>query len=472
MRTLEILIPILLTIYVLFPLITGKSRPRPVTSLPLLAMLLGLLHLLFEGYRWQMIPLYTLTGTLTFTAIPTLLKNTNSAFKRLSWTGVLHILTLILLAVSTALPALLPVPIISTPGGNYQVGTQIFTLTDTSRTELYSGQEEPRRFMIQVWYPANPSTQDSLAPWMKDARIFARAIATYLELPAFFLDHLELVKTPAYLNAELDPGNKPYPVILFSHGWNGFAAQNANQALELASRGYVVVGMQHTYGAIVTVFPDGTIAPNNPNALPDGVPADRYNQAARTLADQWASDMAFTLDFLQAQNEDTNSPFHTALELNKVGVYGHSTGGGAAIQFCGTDSRCTALLSMDPFMTPVSSQVLHEGVSQPSFHMFSQTWANLTDSKNNRLFYSFYEQLDPATRVIYIRDTAHYDFSDLPLLSPIAPQLGLKGPINGKRVNQIVNDYLISFFEMTLKDKPFDLFTTQISPYPEVVYTR
>ena len=30
--------------------------------------------------------------------------------------------------------------------------------------------------------------------------------------------------------------------------------------VELASYGYVAVAMQHTYGAIVTVFPDGQVA--------------------------------------------------------------------------------------------------------------------------------------------------------------------------------------------------------------------
>ncbi|HNE02910.1 MAG TPA: hypothetical protein PLT08_00215, partial [Anaerolineales bacterium] len=62
----------------------------------------------------------------------------------------------------------------------------------------------------------------------------------------------------------------------------------------------------------------------------------------------------------------------------------------------------------------------------------------------------------------------HYDFSDLPLFSPIAPQLGLKGPLNGKRVTEIVNSYLIDFFEMTLKNKPSELFSN-VSPFSEVV---
>ncbi len=322
--------------------------------------------------------------------------------------------------------------------------------------------------MLQVWYPANPNPGTPRAPWMNDAPIFAREISKYLGLPDFFLDHLELVETPAYLDAQIEPSSNAYPVIIFSHGWNGFAAQNTGQALELASRGYVVVAIQHTYGAVVTVFPDGEIAYNNPNALPDGVPEEEYDQAARILADQWAGDISFTLDFLGKESLDPASPFFSAIDLNAVGVYGHSTGAGAAIQFCGIDARCKALLGMDPFMTPVSEQVLDNGVSQPAFFMFSQSWVDNVDSKNNRLFKRFYENIDPTTRVIGIRGTKHYDFSDLPMLSPIAPQLGLKGPLNGKRVIEITNAYLIDFFDLTLKGQPTDLFDGP-SPYPEVI---
>jgi hypothetical protein len=123
---------------------------------------------------------------------------------------------------------------------------------------------------------------------------------------------------------------------------------------------------------------------------------------------------------------------------------------------------------MDPFMTPVSEQVLENGVSQPAFFMFSQGWVDDVGSKNNRLFSQFYSHIDPSTRVIGIRGTTHYDFSDLPMLSPIASRLGLKGPLNGKRVIEITDGYLIDFFNLYLKDMPTDLFDGT-SKYPEVI---
>ena len=457
MRPLEITLPSLLLVYLIWP----HPRPVAIRLIPALTIILILLHYGVEGYRWQMIPLYVLTGLLTVSSLIKIQSPTD-------WKPLASALTVILLAVSTALPILLPVPSVPAPSGPYQVGTRIYELTDTSRKEIYSGKDEARRFMIQIWYPSELGTSDQQARWMDNAEIYAPAVSEHIGMPSFFLDHLALMKVPAYVNAKVVQTRGVFPVILFSHGWQGFNAQNTGQALQLASHGYIVIGVQHTYGAVITVFPDGTVANNNPTALPpDDTPTDQYEVTAQILVDQWARDLGFTLDFMDIQNNDSNSPFFNSLDLARIGVYGHSTGGGAAIQFCGTDSRCTALFGQDPFMRPVSYEVIEHGVTQPSFFMFSQSWADKVDSRNNELFNEFYPRVTKALGAVFIEGTAHYDFSDLPLLSPLAPQLGLKGPINGKRVTEINDDYLLNFFDATLKSGSKNLFKNP-SPYPEV----
>ena len=82
MRTLEILIPITLAFFILWPLSTGRKQSRLVTCLPVLAALFIGLHLLIEGYRWQMIALYALTGIILLTALPALFKSVKGTFKR------------------------------------------------------------------------------------------------------------------------------------------------------------------------------------------------------------------------------------------------------------------------------------------------------------------------------------------------------------------------------------------------------
>lgn len=461
MRPLEIIIVLLLLPYVIW----RHPRPLVVRLFPLAALVLTAIHFAVEGYRWQMIPIYALILLL---AIASLMKIRSAS----DWKPSASIPALILLALSTALPILLPVPAIPAPSGPYQVGTSTYELTDSSRKELYSDRQESRRFQIQVWYPAEARSSDERALWMERADIFAPAIAAHIHLPSFFLDHLALVRTPAFDAATVAATREGYPLILFSHGWNGFNAQNTGQAIELASHGYVVVGVQHTYGAVVTVFDDGTVAYNNPSALPSSAPDDEYEAAAQKLVDQWAGDMAYALDFMERQNLEPGSPFYASLDVTRTGAYGHSTGGGAAIQFCGTDPRCKALLGMDPFMRPVSKQVLENGVAVPSFFMFSQSWADEVDSRNNRLFHSFIPHVPKSLGVISIEGTSHYDFSDLPRLSPLAARLGLKGPINGSRVTAIINDYLVSFFDDTLRDVPGSLFEEQNHKYNEVRFNE
>ena len=245
MRPLELITPLLLSLYLLW----AHPRPLYIRWIPAAVLVLLSLHLLIEGYRWQMIPIYLLTIILTASA---LMKIRSTA----DWKPLASYLTFGLLALLTAIPILLPVPAIPPPGGRYDVGTRIIELSDDSRLELYSGREEARRFMIQVWYPSEVGSSSEHAPWMANADIFAPAIADHIGMPSFFLDHLALVDIPATKESKVAPSDSPYPIILFSHGWNGFNAQNTGQALELASHGFVVVGVQHTYGAVVTVFPD------------------------------------------------------------------------------------------------------------------------------------------------------------------------------------------------------------------------
>lgn len=461
MRPLEILFPLLLVIYLLWP----HPRPLVIRFVPAIALIVILIHFFVEGYRWQMVPLYALTLILTMLAffVRDIKPIASISTLRLAQGG-----TFILLLLSTALPVLLPVPKIPTPGGPFQIGTVLYEFTDTARKELYSGKDEARRFMIQAWYPAEVKPSDQRASWMSNADIYAPAVASHIGLPSFFLDHLALVKIPAYKNPQVAQTEDAYPVIIFSHGWNGFNAQNTGQALELASHGFVVIAVQHTYGAVTTVFQDGTVIPNNPKALPENADDPNYEVVARKLVDQWAGDISFTLDQFEGLNKEAGSIFFQTLDMERIGVYGHSTGGGAAIQFCGTDSRCKALLGMDPFMRPVSAEVIANGVPQPSFFMFSQGWADLMDSKNNQLFNRFYPNVLNSKGAIVINGTKHFDFSDLPLLSPIAPQLGLKGPLNGKRVTEIVDSYLLGFFEMTLNNKSSKLFDGSFDDFSEV----
>ena len=471
MRPFEIGLPILLIAYTLWPVLSGRRRPVYVSGLAPLALVVTVLHLALEGYRWQMLPLYLLVLGACLAAALATRRPGSAVFRRRSWRGIGLIGMTVLVAAATALPVLLPVPRLPAPSGRYAVGTVTVELVDTTREEIYSGRaNEPRRFLIQIWYPAVPEPGARPAPWMENARIVGPAIAEWLHLPRFFLDHLALARTASFTGAPMDRSGAPYPVLVFSHGWGGFRAQNTYQMQELASHGYVVVGMEHTYGAVVTVFADGQVAANNPAALPDGVPDAEYEAAARRLVQQWIGDMAFTLDTLETWNRaDPEGRFEEMLSLTSIGVLGHSTGGAAAIEFCANDPRCSGGVAMDAWMTPVTEETLARGLTKPFLFLFSELWPT---EKNQALFDRLQQHSNSGDQVVTILGADHYDFSDLPALTPLAPQLGLKGPIQGARVQTIVNAYSLAFFNQLLNGQATTLLDGPSAAYPEVRFDR
>jgi len=374
------------------------------------------------------------------------------------------------LGVAVLPPFLLPVPRTPEPSGPYQIGTISFMLVDDSRKELYSNSsDEPRKIMTQIWYPANPDPKSEPALWMDHMDVMGPAIGNYLGFPDFFLDHIEYSRGHAVSKAPVfDLGDK-FPIILFSHGWNGFRAQNTYQVEELASHGFVVIAPDHAFGAVATVFPDGSVALNNPLALPsrNGLSDAEFLTAVNLLGNQWAKDFSFILDSLESMGSKDDAIFlFEYLDLEKIGVMGHSTGGGAAIQFCATDERCNAALGMDPYMDAVSVVVQSTGMDKPLLAMFSETW----HQRGTEEFDQFFRNTANDSYQFAIEGTAHYDFSDLPAFSPMAHLLGLKGPLNGSRVLRIVNDYTLLFFNHYFRGSPTTLLDIPLEKYPELIW--
>ena len=62
----------------------------------------------------------------------------------------------------------------------------------------------------------------------------------------------------------------------------------------------------------------------------------------------------------------------------------------------------------------------------------------------------------------------HYDFTLLPLLTPLAPALGLKGPLSAERVLPITTNYLVAFFDYYLKGTG----AVALAGYPEVSFEQ
>lgn len=456
MRLLELILLLLVLVGLIRPFL---PRLRFLDGLILTAIPLTLLHWLLEGYRWQMIPAYGLVIVVSVAAIR---RWRGPIETKRGWQIAGTLAGLLIFLIAVALPYLLPVPQPLPPSGPYAIGTVTLYRVDESRREIYSDDPQAHReLLIQVWYPASPNPDDTIAPYMENSDIFGPALAEFFNLPVFLFNHLNLAQTAAYANAPLTTADETFPVILFSHGLNGFRGQNTTVVQELASHGYVVATVDHTYGNVVSVFPDGRSLFRSPDLFSEeGDPP----HTRETLVQVWAQDLAFVLAELTQLNAEAGGMMNGRLDLNRVGVFGHSTGGGATVTFCQQDARCTAGLGLDAWLLPAPAAIETNPPTQPFMFISTPDWLGEENTvRGQRIFAALPHQATLVT----IAGADHYDFSDLPLFSPLTHQLGLTGTINGRLMTEILNRYTLAFFNNSLRGQPSDLL--QVSPYDEVV---
>jgi dienelactone hydrolase len=238
-------------------------------------------------------------------------------------------------------------------------------------------------------------------------------------------------------------------VVIYSHGWGGFRSIALNQIEHLVSNGYIVIAPDHTYAAVATVFDDGEIAYMDDQALPNvaEVGESAYQEAATALVATLSADHITILDALE---EGETGPFGAVsggVDLNRIGIYGHSAGGGAAVKTCLEDERCGAVLGLDPWVEPLTERDLQLTMTRPALYMRSDGWV---DTKNDALLSGVAARGDSITYWLGVQGAGHNDFLMTPLLSPIAARFGLKGPIAAGRVIPIIDNYLVGFFDVFL----------------------
>ncbi len=250
-----------------WPLLPWR-RPRWVDFLPRTAVILLIIQLVAEGYRWQMLPAYLLVVALFLVTLPRLWKPVPTEKKWSGWGIAGGVLGLLVWLVALALPYLLPVPKLPEVMEPYFIGTQTFHLVDDSRDEIYTDDPaDKREIMMQIWYPTDPDAKGETAVYLEDLDVMGAVLAERLNLPPFLLDHINLTKLHALKDVPVLSVESPFPVLVFSHGLQGMRQQNTAMVEELVSQGFVVATIDHTYGNVITVFPDGRTEFYNPDVL-------------------------------------------------------------------------------------------------------------------------------------------------------------------------------------------------------------
>src|SRR6202041_2779270 len=129
------------------------------------------------------------------------------------------------------------------------------------------------------------------------------------------------------------------------------------------------------------------------------------------------------------------------LDLDRVGVYGHSMGGQTALVVCAMDKRIKAGMAMDGTVHLVKE------VSQPFMVMQADRPGDPLEVEE------LCKSLRGPHYILNLKNSGHANFTDLPLLTPIHWVACLSGTINEMRATQIVDSYALAFFNRYLCDK-------------------
>ncbi len=504
MRIFEILAfaalaPVLLSFFV-----PRNRRPGWLGFFAWIALLLTIVHLVFEKYRWQMTPAYVLAVVVCLLAMrkaPT--EAAKSAWWRTVGRAVCALLGLVLYATGIFLATGLPIFQDPATTGPYSVGTTRFYFVDSSRQDPFApNPHAPRELLAAVWYPADVAPNAKPEPFWPEDSAAGPAISQLLHTPASFFSHVRLVKSHSYLDAPLAKAEAQYPVLIFSHGYGGTIWQNTPQMEELASHGFVVLSLGHTYESGAVPFPGGRVVPMSAERVAtltkaaggpematlfkqmqkanDPVEIKRISMRILALSAPmsesltlWVGDTRYLMDEIEKINAGADTGiagpakrFAGHLDAARMGVLGMSFGGATAGEICLSDARCKAGLNLDGGQF---GDMVDHPLSTPFLYFTSE---------GNKMNDPIYENSRGDLYKVRVLRSTHLNFTDLSLALPgfkwISIQgMSILGRVNANEMEHTMNAYTLAFFQRYLQGKAEPLLDgpPPAGEFPDVEFT-
>jgi hypothetical protein len=344
------------------------------------------------------------------------------------------------------------------PTGHHPVGVTSLYVKDASRPDPWVPSVTYRELMVSLFYPA-ASAKGPKKPYMTPLES-----ERYLErqnIPNLPLDVLSRVRTNAVVDAR--PAGRRHRLIVLSPGFTNSRATLSSLAEDLASHGYVVAVVDHTYENRATTFPDGRVT---------GCAACEVDDLPgfwQKLVQSRAADVSFVLDKLTGPHPKWRIGKWRGASLidpSRIAMGGHSAGGASTVHAMLADPRIRAGIDIDgsthvpippnglfrPFMFMGSMDAYTPGAPGP-YDGWEDDWQRMTGWK----------------RWIMVTGTEHQSFTDLGVL---AGQLGIDigATIDANRALAITRAYTKAFFDLHLRGTPQPLMTAPSPRYPEVTF--
>jgi dienelactone hydrolase len=356
-----------------------------------------------------------------------------------------------------------------------------------------------RELMIKVYYPAKRDGSKPFSPYFHGSPELIKSFTGFYGMPDFLFEHLLLVKTNSKESLQLVDKEQSYPVILFSHGAGTTMEVQTSQSEDLASHGYIVVDIDHTYVSAATAFPDRIVSAQE--ATTDFHTIEPAEIITQTMAD----DASFVIDTLEEMNEGKiESIFKGKLNLDQIGAMGHSVGGAAAYNLAINDSRVKAAIDLDGavFITPQGDlkdvapflmlandryhiQAIQNGKSllKPFGQMMEKEQKNALLMYGSRESYEeaynkaqqnllgLSEVLKSSGNLLTIEGSDHMKFRDIGLfigVRPLREFIGIGGKTAPTRCLEITKAITLAYFDQYLKGETKDSLESLLQEYPEL----
>ena len=366
------------------------------------------------------------------------------------------------------------------PPGKFSIGRKFFYWIDESRAETITDDAgDKRKLFVQIWYPAKSGGKKTAEyyPNLEELRGKDENI-----------DILRAVKIHAVQNAKIAKSKTRFPVIIFSPGLGSSPFSYTAIIENLVSRGYVVAAINHPYDTADFKFSDGQTIRNAAEKWDRQVPKDWTADERKQFFDErrigWAQDISFVAGQL-GKLEDS---FKKQMDLQNLGMLGHSFGGQAATIACAADERFKACANLDGmaqgsvFLPDASGKILKQPflffnksaeVTDGELKMMNLTRHEYRVRERKRLlerwkpsFKTRLSELESGAYFALYPGIRHSSFSDA-LLLETNPKDALFAERN--LTSQIINEYISAFFDKFLMKKDAPLLDSRNQTRPQVI---
>ena len=223
------------------------------------------------------------------------------------------------------------------------------------------------------------------------------------------------IKMPCIFDESLFKRERKFPLLIFSHGLYGMRTTYSGIATEFASQGWIVLMMEHQDGSALVSIDDGKIFPHRPLSNEDSKLEFRNHQLNIRV-----KEVGLLLSWLKS------SSLYDCIDWDKLVIGGHSFGAATSISSCQTIENFKACLILDPWMEPLTFDVVRNPIRHvPSLvlNSYSFQWtANLIVLKEYMEAIHQIKSKDEKKQkdciIATVRNTGHHEQSDIPLILP------------------------------------------------------